>query len=60
MKKRMTVKQIKQELNLQLALDKTVLEQQNLVLHSLDSMKEIEHARARIQLCRKLLKEIER
>ena len=58
MDKRMSVKQIKQKLNLQMALDKTVLEQQSKALPSLDSMKETEHARARIHYIKDLLKEI--
>lgn len=62
-RQRMSVAQIKKRLELQMELDKTVLEQTVLeqqanALHSLESIAAITQARARISFCKELLREI--
>jgi len=52
---RISVKQIKQSLETQVALDKVNLEQYQHASPSLDSMREMEHSRARLKLCREYL-----
>jgi len=54
-KTRMTMKQARKQLELQLALDKTVLEQTSHSLVGLDELKNVERARARMSFCRELL-----
>lgn len=62
MKKKMTVKrvsvgQIRKRLELQIEMDGIVLEQQAKALPSLEVIGEVAAARARIVLCRDLLRE---
>lgn len=53
--KRISTKQIKQRLELQADLDKALIEQYQHSVMSLHSLQEVEHARARLRLCKELL-----
>ena len=55
--KRMTIAQIRKRLELQMDLDRIVLEQQAKALPSLEVMNEVTQARARISFCVDLLRE---
>ena len=54
---RLSTGQIRKRLDLQWNLDKVLLEQAQHALPSLDVMRDVEHARARLKLCESLLNE---
>jgi hypothetical protein len=56
--KRMTVREIRQRLELQIEMDKKAMEQLRGIMPCLDVLRAVEVARARMHFCNDLLKEM--